>query len=86
MKWVHNHTKSYVETHWNLEEIELGDAELASSSALGWIVLDLDIWVRFGFNCDIWFKINFVLSICIRFGFVLDNWVKLVFGICLWCL
>ena len=41
------------------------DAELAFSNALGWIVLDLDIWVRFGFNG---FKINFVLSICIRFG------------------
>ena len=87
MKWAHNYTKSNVETHWNSEEKKkLSDVELASSSALGWIVLDLDIWVRFGFNYGIGFKINFVLGICIRFGFVLNNWVKLVFGICLWCL
>ena len=62
------------------------DVESTSSSALGRIVLDLDIWVRFGFNYGIGFKINFVLGICIRFGFVLNNLVKLVFGICLWCL
>ena len=66
MKWAHNYTKSNVETHWNSEEKKkLADVESASSSALGWIVLDLDIWVRFGFNG---FKKNFVLSICIRFG------------------
>ena len=44
---------------------QLVDAESASLNALGWIVLDLDILVIFGFNG---FKINFVLSICIRFG------------------
>ena len=62
--WAHNHTKSNVEAHWNSKEKKkLVDAELASSNALGWIVLDLDIWVRFGFNYGIGFKINFVLSI-----------------------
>ena len=65
---------------------KLADVESTSSSGLGRIVLDLHIWVRFGFNYGIGFKINFVLGICIRFGFVLNNWVKLVFGICLWCL
>ena len=65
---------------------KLADVESTSSSALGRIVLDLDIWVRFGFNYGIEFKINYVLGICIRFGFLLNNWVKLVFGICLWCL
>ena len=65
---------------------KLADVESTSSSALGRIVLDLDIWVKFGFNYCVGFKINFVLGICIRFGFVLNNWVKLVFGICLWCL
>ena len=86
MKWAHNYTKSNVETHWNLEEKKEADVESTSSSALGRVVLDLDIWVRFGFNYGIGFKINFVLGICIRFGFDLNNWVKLVFGICLWCL
>ena len=87
MKWAHNYTKSNVETHWNSEEKKkLAYAKSASSSALGWIVLGLDIWVRFGFNYGIGFKINFVLDICIRFGFVLDNWVKLVFSVCPWCL
>ena len=87
MKWAHHYTKSNVETHWNSEEKKkLVDVESTSSSALGWIVLDLDIWVRFGFNYGIGFKINSILGICIRFGFVLNNWVKLVFGICLWCL
>ena len=33
----------YIKTHWNSEEKELGAAKLASSSALGWIVLNLDI-------------------------------------------
>ena len=42
---------------------KLADAESASSNALGWIVLDLDVWVRFGFNYGIGFKIYFVLSI-----------------------
>ena len=47
MKWAHNYTKGNVETHWNSEEKKkLADVELASSSALGWIVLDSDIWVR----------------------------------------
>ena len=66
MKWSlsHNHTKSNVEAHWNSKEKKkLVDAESASSNALGWIVLDLDIWVRFDFNYGIGFKINFVLSI-----------------------
>ena len=65
---------------------KLDDVESTSSSALGRIVLDLDIWVRFGFNYGIGFKINSVLGICIRFGFVLNDWVKLVFGICIRCL
>ena len=86
MKWAHNYTKSNVETHWNSEGKKKADVESTSSSVLGRIVLDLDIWVRFGFNYGIGFKINFVLGICIRFGFVLNNLVKLVFGICLWCL
>ena len=50
--------------NWDMKWAD-ADAELAFSNTLGWIVLDLDIWVRFGFNG---FKINFVLSICIRFG------------------
>ena len=65
---------------------KLADVESTSSSGLGRIVLDLDIWIRFGFNYGIAFKINYVLGICIRFGFVLNNWVKLVFGFCLRCL
>ena len=65
---------------------KLADVESTSSSALGRIVLDLDIWVRFGLNYGIGFKINSVLGICIIFGFVLNNLLKLVFGICLWCL
>ena len=57
MKWAHNYTKSNVETHWNSEEKKkLVDVESTSSSALGWIVLDLDIWVRFGFNYGIGLK------------------------------
>ena len=63
----------------------LADVESTSSSALGRIVLDLDIWVRFGFNYGIGFKINFVLGICSWFGSVLNSLIKLVFGICLWC-
>ena len=63
--WAHNHTKSNLKAHWNSKEKKLADDESASSNALGWIVLDLDICVRFSFNG---FKINFVLSICIRFG------------------
>ena len=35
---------------------KLVDVESTSSSALGWIVLDLDIWVRFGFNYGIGLK------------------------------
>ena len=31
-------------------DMKWADAELASSNALSLIVLDLDIWVRFGFN------------------------------------
>ena len=63
MKWAHNYTKSNVETHWNLEEKKkLSDVESASSSALGWIVLDLDIWVRFGFNYGIGFKNKFCIG------------------------
>ena len=57
MKWAHHYTKSNVETHWNSEEKKkLVDVESTSSSALGWIVLDLDIWVRFGFNYGIGLK------------------------------
>ena len=64
MKWAHNYTKSNVERHWNSEEKKnLADIESTSSSALGRIVLDLDIWVRFDFNYGIGFKINFVLGI-----------------------
>ena len=46
--WAHNHTKSNVEAHWNSKEKKLANAESTSSNALSWIVLDLDIWVRFG--------------------------------------
>ena len=70
MKWAlsHNHTKSNVEAHWNSKgkkkkKKKLANVVSASSNALGWIVLDLDIWVRFGFNYGIRFKINFVLSL-----------------------
>ena len=61
--WTHNHTKSNVEAHWNSKEKKLANVESTSSNALGWIVLDFDIWVRFGFNYGIGFKLNFDLSI-----------------------
>ena len=35
--------------NWDMKWAD-ADAELAFSNALGWIVLDLDIWVGFGFN------------------------------------
>ena len=64
--WLAETTQKAMQRYIGIQKKkQLVDAESTSSNALGWIVLDLDIWVRFGFNG---FKISFVLSICIRFG------------------
>ena len=66
MKWAWStqpHKKQCRDTLEFKRKKKLADAESASSNALGWFVLDLDIWVRFGFNYRTRFKINFFLSI-----------------------
>ena len=81
MSIEHITTQKAMQRHIGIQKKKkLPDVESTSSNALGWIVLDLDILVRFGFNYGIGFKINFVLIILYQI------WVKLVFGICLWCL